>query len=73
MARNKVVYYGETLIDLTSDTVAADKMLSGITAHDKSGAQVTGTLVLQTVRIGTSDPSNSVGNNGDIYIKVASS
>lgn len=42
---NKVVLAnGTTLIDLTGDTVAAGKMLSGITAHDKSGAQVTGNI-----------------------------
>lgn len=43
MAINKVIYGGETLIDLTSDTVIAEKMLEGYTAHDKSGALVTGT------------------------------
>lgn len=43
MAINKVIYGGTTLIDLTSDTVTEDKMLSGYTAHDKSGAQITGT------------------------------
>ncbi len=32
-----------TLIDLTADTVAADKLLSGYTAHDASGAPITGT------------------------------
>ena len=40
---SKVVYFGETLIDLTSDTVEASKILSGFTAHDKSGAPITGT------------------------------
>ena len=35
MAINKVIYGGETLIDLTGDTVTADKILSGFTAHDK--------------------------------------
>lgn len=43
MAINKVIYGGETLIDLTSDTVVAEKMLEGFTAHDKSGAPITGT------------------------------
>lgn len=43
MANNKVIYYGETLIDLTSDTVTADKLLTNITAHDKSGTIITGT------------------------------
>ena len=40
---NKVVYGNKTLIDLTSDTVTKDKILSGFTAHDKSGATITGT------------------------------
>lgn len=39
---NKVVYGGETLIDLTSDTVDAAHLLKNYTAHDKSGAPVTG-------------------------------
>lgn len=40
---NKVIYGGKTLIDLTADTVTADKVLEGITYHDKSGASGTGT------------------------------
>lgn len=43
MSINKVVYGGKTLIDLTGDTVTADKLLSGITAHGKDGELVTGT------------------------------
>ena len=39
---NKVIYGGNTLIDLTSDTVDAAHLLSGYTAHDKSGATITG-------------------------------
>ena len=39
---NKVVYGNRTLIDITSDTVTKDKILSGFTAHDKSGAIITG-------------------------------
>ena len=40
---NKVIYGGNTLIDLTGDTVTADKILSGYTAHAASGAPITGT------------------------------
>lgn len=40
---NKVVFGGKTLIDLTGDTITADKLLQDITAHDKSGATITGT------------------------------
>ena len=35
---------GTVLIDLTSDTVTAGSVLAGVTAHDKSGAKITGTL-----------------------------
>lgn len=40
---NKVVWDGQTLIDLTSDTVTASSLQSGVTAHDRSGAQIVGT------------------------------
>ena len=39
---NKVIYGNRTLIDLTGDTVEAAKVLNGYTAHDKSGAPITG-------------------------------
>ena len=37
-----VLSNGTTLIDLTADTVTAATMLTGTTAHDKSGATITG-------------------------------
>lgn len=43
MAINKVVYGNNTLIDLTADTVTADKILKGYKAHAASGEQITGT------------------------------
>lgn len=43
MAINKVIYGGRTLIDLSGDTVTADKILDGFTAHDKKGEIITGT------------------------------
>ena len=41
---NKVQFGDETLIDLTSDTATPDKVIQGMTFHDKSGALQTGTL-----------------------------
>ncbi len=43
MAISKVVYGGETLLDLTADTVTADKLLSGTKAHGADGEPVVGT------------------------------
>lgn len=43
MGVSKVVYGGDTLIDLTADTVAADKLLKGVTAHGADGERVVGT------------------------------
>lgn len=40
---SKVVLGTETLIDLTADTVTADKLAYGVTAHGKDGAKITGT------------------------------
>ena len=42
MAFNKVIIGTEVKLDLTADTVTADKLLSGVTAHDKAGEKITG-------------------------------
>lgn len=79
MANNKIVFENEVLIDLTSDTVTADKLLQGYTAHDASGNLIIGTL---RNRLLTTDEfdyipgytnggawiyENSVNNRTDIY------
>lgn len=52
MAKNKIIYGNETLIDLTDDTVTPENLLSGATAHDRSGEQIQGTVVIPTVNDG---------------------
>lgn len=44
MGINKVNYGSTTLIDISNDTVTAGSMLSGTTAHDNSGAAITGSI-----------------------------
>ena len=34
---------GTSLIDISSDTITADKLMQGYTAHDRTGALITGT------------------------------
>lgn len=55
---NKVIYGGQTLIDLTNDTVEVGKLAYGYTAHDRSGAIITGT---NTYDADTSD-ANATAN-----------
>lgn len=40
---NKFIYHGDVKFDLTGDTITASDLASGVTAHDKSGAPITGT------------------------------
>lgn len=40
---NKLVVGNDVKFDLTGDTVAPNTLLTGTTAHDKTGAQITGT------------------------------
>lgn len=62
MAKNKIIFGGETLIDLTGDTVEAAHLDSGYTAHDKSGAIITGTSTKD------SDTSDATASTGDILL-----
>lgn len=55
MAINKVEYGGNTLIDLTSDSVTPENLLSGVTAHDASGKKINGTF----------DPDKYLEKTGD--------
>ena len=43
MAISKVIYGGNTLIDLTADTITADKILTGYKAHGADGEAIIGT------------------------------
>ena len=71
MAVNKVVYDGSTLIDLSTDSLnTSTQLASGVTAHDRTGTQITGSLTFITYYTGSSDPSSSLGSNDDIYLKV---
>lgn len=70
MAVNHVVINGEPVVDLRNDTVSADNLLEGATAHDKTGAQITGTVTLATVYTGSGAPAASLGSDGDIYLDM---
>ena len=68
---NKVVYGGKTLIDLTGDTVTADKLAQGVTAHDKSGAQITGTSTYDADTSDATATAAEILNSKTAYVNGA--
>ena len=64
MAINKVIYNGSTLIDLTSDTVSADTLLQGVTAHDLKGESIVGTYVDQDTTYSVSKAGTTITLTG---------
>lgn len=43
MAVNKVVVANEVKLDLTADSITPEKLVKGVTAHDRTGAPIIGT------------------------------
>lgn len=59
---SKVEYSGETLINLTADTITANTLLEGVTAHDSSGALIIGTANIPEREQRTLDLDMASGN-----------
>lgn len=57
---SKVIYGNQVIIDLTSDTVAADKLLEGYTAHGRDGEIITGSCTYDA------DTSDATASTSDI-------
>ena len=57
---NKIDFNGQTLIDLTSDTVTPETLANGVTAHNASGVVITGSMTP-----GTGDLSQIIAENFD--------
>ena len=79
---NKVEFAGNTLIDLTSDTVTPDTLLEGITAHDASGALITGIMQISSgdgggvalpdgyaIEMGIYVPASDISNSVTVDLK----
>lgn len=70
MAKNKVVYNGNTLVDLTDTTAVASDVASGKYFYGRDGVRTQGSLTFSTIYTGSSAPSSSTGVNGDIYLQI---
>ena len=51
-------------------TAGEADVVAGKVFVDASGAEKTGTLVVQTYYYGASNPTDSLGVNGDLYFKM---
>ena len=70
MAVNKVVYSGSTLIDITDTTAVASNVESGTYFYTNDGVRRQGSLEFVTYYTGSSAPSASLGQDGDIYLQT---
>lgn len=71
MAVNKIIYGGNTLIDLTGDTVTANKLLKNYTAHDKSGAVITGECTYDSDTTDATASTSEILDGKTAYVRGA--
>lgn len=74
MPISKVLYGNTSIVDLTADTVAPNKMLPGVTAKDAAGVTIVGNMETdmptKTIYVNYIEPTDSLGLDGDVYIEM---
>lgn len=61
---------GAARFDDTSDASADATVINSGSSAYVNGVKVSGSQVIQVYRTGSTTPSSSLGNNGDLYLKV---
>ena len=69
MAVNKIIYGGNTLIDLTGDTVTKDKLLVGASAHNMAGVKIDGECTFDADTSDATAVSSEVLNGSTYYAR----
>lgn len=69
MGNSKIIFGGETLIDLTADTVTKDKLLEGFTAHGKDGEPITGTCTFDSDTSSATATAAEILSTKTAYVK----
>lgn len=59
-----------SFVDVTDTTATAADVANDKYIYLANGTRTQGSLAFVTVRTGSSDPSSSLGSDGDIYLKV---
>lgn len=62
MSVNKVEVNGETVLDLSQDSVTPEQLAQGATAHNAAGEQITGTYTAPVTSVN--------GQTGDVEVKA---
>lgn len=69
MAVSKVIYGGEVLIDLTTDTITADKILASYTAHGANGEAITGSCTFDSDTMDATAGDAEILSGKTAYVK----
>lgn len=70
---NKVMFNDKVLLDLTGDTVTKNDILEGVTAHDKAGNPIEGTIeTAAQVRFTNCSPSSGTITSGGVSTNIIS-
>lgn len=67
---NLIELNGEIILDLTKDTISADKLAYGITAHDASGQPIVGLAAIGDNTPDLSSATVALGEDGKVYAFV---
>ena len=68
---NKIEYAGQTLIDLTNDTVSSSTLLDGQVAHDASGQRIVGAMMQNPVTVNNGSVSKISGTDDDYQLTLS--
>ena len=71
MAVNKVVINDDVVLDLSADTVQAADLREGVTAHDASGTQITGTAASGTDTSDATATADDIARDKTAYVQGA--